>query len=273
MKNLFILLITALLLTSCNAYQDVLKSDDIKLKYSMADSLYNAGKYKKSLRLWEQIVPLYRGRPQAERVMFLYSDTYYQLQDYYLAGYQFERFVNAYPQSEKRTEAAFKSAESYYNLSPSYNLDQADTQKAMDKLQVFINTYPDSENLETANGMVQELRNKLERKEYEIAKGYNKIGASRGTFPNAIKAFDNFISEYPGSIYREDAYFWRLDSAYQLAIGSITILMEDRLQEAKEAHGLLIKYYPEGKYNKEATAIIEDINERLEQNTNLNESK
>ena len=266
MKNLFVLLIIALLLGSCSSYQKVLKSDDIKLKYSTADSLYNQGKFKKSLQLWEQIVPLYRGRPQAERVMFLYSDTFYQLQDYYLAGYQFERFVTAYPESEKRTEAAFKSAESYYKLSPNYNLDQADTYKAMDKLQAFINSYPDSENLGRANEMVQELLTKLERKEFEIAKGYNTIGASRGTFPNAIKAFDNFISTYPGSIYREDAYFWRLDSAYQLATGSIEKLKKERLEEAKAAHNLLVKYFPNGKYDKEAAKMIEVVNKLLEQN-------
>jgi outer membrane protein assembly factor BamD len=267
MKNLFLLFISLLMLSSCSTYQDVLKSDDIKLKYTIADSLYKNGKYKKSLRLWEQIVPLYRGRPEAERVMYLYSDTYYQIGDYYLAGYQFERFVSAYPQSTKRTEAAFKSAESYYNLSPRFNLDQADTHKAMDKLQVFINTYPDSENLEKANGMVQELRNKLEKKAFEIAKGFNKIGESRGTFPNAIKSFDNFLSEYPGSVYREDAYYWRFDSAYQLAIGSVEYLMQERLEAAKEAHAALVKYYPEGKYNEEATAMIEDVNARLEQYT------
>jgi len=271
MKNFLILFSCVLMLTSCSPYQDLLKNDDIKAKYTAADSLYQAGKYKKSLRLWEQIVPLYRGRPQAERVMFLYSDTFYQLQDYYLAGYQFERFVNAYPQSEKRSEAAFKSAESYYNLSPKFNLDQADTFKAMDKLNVFINTYPDSENLDRANGMVQELRDKLEQKAFEIAKGYNKIGASRGTFPNAIKAFDNFITEYPGSKFREDAYFWKLESAYQLAVGSVDFLMKDRLQAAKDAHSALLKYYPKGKYNKEATSMIEDIDERLAQYTNLNE--
>ena len=271
MKNLLLLFSVVLLLGSCSPYQDLLKNDDIKAKYTAADSLYNQGKYKKSLRLWEQIVPLYRGRPQAERVMFLYSDTYYQLQDYYLAGYQFERFVNAYPQSEKRAEAAFKSAESYYKLSPRFNLDQADTFKAMDKLQVFINSYPESQDLERANEMVQELRNKLEKKAFEIAKGYNKIGASRGTFPNAIAAFDNFLSEYPGSVYREDAYFWKFDSAYQLAIGSVEFLMKDRLETARETYNVLIKYYPEGKYNKEATSMIEDVNERLTQFTNVNE--
>ena len=61
----------------------------------------------------------------------------------------------------------------------------------MEKLQDFINQYPDSERLDDANAKVQELNQKIERKAYEIAKGYNKIGESRGTFPNAIKALSS----------------------------------------------------------------------------------
>ncbi len=264
MKNILILFVFVIVLSSCSTYQDALKSDDIKLKYTLADSLYQNGDYKKSLKLFEQIVPLYRGRPQAERVMYAYSDIFYQLEDYYLAGYQFERFVKSYPQSTKREEAAFKSAESYYNLSPSYYHDQADTSKAMEKLQEFINTYPESERQDTINMMVKELQTKLERKEFEIAKGYNKIGASRGTFPNAIKSFDNFISSYPGSIYREDAMFWKFDSAFQYAFGSREDLMNERLQKAKDAYQVLEKYYPSGKYTKEVTKMIKEINERLQ---------
>jgi len=216
MKNLFFLLVTVVVFSSCSSYQDVLKNDDINAKYAYADSLYTIGKYTKALKLWEQIVPLYRGKPQAERVSFLYADTYYQIGSsnyYYLAGYQFERFVNAFPESTKREEAAFKSAESYFKRSPKYNLDQGDTFIATEKLQSFISNYPDSERLDKVNAMVTELRDKIERKAYEIAKGYNKIGASRGTFPNAIAAFDNFLQEYPGSKYREDALFWKFDSA------------------------------------------------------------
>jgi len=270
MKNFLILLVFVIVFGSCSTYQDALKSDDIKLKYTLADSLYQNGSYKKALKLYEQIVPVYRGRPQAERVMYSYSDIYYQLKDYYLAGYQFERFVKSYPQSTKKEEAAFKSVESYYKLSPSYYLDQGDTNKAMEKLQSFINTYPESERQDTVNKMIKELQTKLEKKEFEIAKGYNTIGASRGTFPNAIKSFDNFISSYPGSIYKEDAMFWKFDSAYQYALGSRQDLMADRLTKAREAYEILEKYYPSGKYAKEVTKMIENINKRLQIEETIN---
>lgn len=99
-----------LLLASCSEYQEALKSDDMGVKYNMADSLYNAGKYTKAIKLWDQVVPNYKGKPQAERVMFLYADTYYRAGDYYLSGYQFDRFATSYPQSEKIQEAKFKAA-------------------------------------------------------------------------------------------------------------------------------------------------------------------
>lgn len=260
MKKIFFLLAAVVLFGACSPYQTVLKEDDIKAKYTFADSLYNQGKYKKSIRLWEQIVPLYRGRPEGERVTYLFADTYYQIGDYYLSGYQFERFVKAYPESTKREDAAFKSAESYYRLSPTFNLDQGDTMKAMEKLQTYINSYSEAENVEKANVMVKELQTKLERKAFEIAKGYNKIGASRGTFPNAISAFDNFLTDYPGSVYREDALYWKFDSAYQLAVGSVRRLKKERFQTAKAAYLNLEKYYPQGKYNEEATKMVEEIN-------------
>lgn len=268
MKNILAILFVVIALSSCSTYQETLKSDDIGAKYALADSLYDVGKYKKSLKLWEQIVPVYRGRPQAERVMFKYSDTYYQLGDFYLAGYNFERFVKSYPKSAKREDAAFKSAQSYYNLSPRYNLDQGDTRKAMEKLQEFINSYPESVQVAVANDMVKELRTKIEKKEFEVARMYNKIAVSQFTYPAAIKSMDNFLSDFPGSEFKEDALFYRLDSAYKFAVGSVRGLVQERLEVAKEYHTTLVKYYPNGTYNEEATEMITDINERLNEAIN-----
>ena len=118
MNKLFPLLGFLLILTSCSQYQRIYKSEDIGLKNKTAEALYDAGKYKKALKLYEQIVPAFRGKPQAERVMFYYADIYYKLRDHYLAGYQFERFVKSYPKSDKLEEASYKAAKSFYYLSP-----------------------------------------------------------------------------------------------------------------------------------------------------------
>ncbi|UZO79366.1 outer membrane protein assembly factor BamD [Aquimarina sp. ERC-38] len=262
MKKLLIFVLLGSVFFSCSEYQKVLKNEDIAPKYKMAESLYKEGKYKKALRLFEQIVPQYRGKPQAERVMYYYADTYYQLRDYYLAGYQYERFVKSYPQSAKAEEAAFKSAKSYYENSPRFSLDQADTDKAIEKLQGFINKYPESDNLAIANELVLELRTKKEQKAFEVAKGYHH----REDYKVAIKTFDNYLIDYPGSKFKEDVLYYRLESEYLLAIGSYESLVKDRLTTAQEFYKNYRKYYnEEGAYYDRAQDIKEDLEKRLEQ--------
>ena len=258
-KNFLLILLAALVLGACSPFQKVYKGDDIAAKYRFADSLYQIGKYRKALKLMEEIVPAYRGKPQAERLMFFYADTYYQLGDFYLSGYQFERFVRSYPSSDRVTEAAYKGAKSYYELSPRYSLDQEDTYTALQKLQGFIDQFPDSEYLGEANALVDELNTKLEYKAIRIAKQYYH----REDFKSAIEAYENFVTDFPGSIYRAEAFFMRLDSEYRLAINSFETLVPERLAAAKEYYNSFMKYFSESEFREEADEINADIEARL----------
>lgn len=263
-----ILVLSLLLLTvSCSEYQKLLKSEDTGLKYSKAEELYNEGKaedsnkkLKKAMRLLEQIEPGFRGKPQGQRISFLLADTHYILGDYILSPFEFQRFLQLYPDSEKAEEATYKMAASYYFISPPYNLDQTDTHKAIEELQVYLNTYPDGEYAEKANDMAAELQVKLEKKAYEIAKQYHKTQYYKA----AIASFNNFLADYPGSPFREAAYYYRFDSAYKLAINSFQYLMEERLKEAKEFYETYKKYYPDGEYLPQVEESLTDIDTRLQ---------
>ena len=259
----FSVLLLMVLISSCSEYQSILKSDDVGKKYSMADSLYQAGKYKKALVLMEQIVPAYRGKPQAERLMFMYANTFYNLGDHYLSGYQFDRFVKSYPKSDSVEVAAYKSAESYYQLSPVYSLDQKDTYKALEKLQGFVDQFPNSTYRQDINAKVAELTEKLELKDLETAKQYLKIGDYISDYKVAIKAFDNFIADHPGSKYRKEAFLGRFQAAYLRAINSFPSLQSKRLEESKKYYDDFVKYYSETELMKEADKILEQINKRL----------
>jgi len=70
-KRYFIVLLTATLFISCSEYQKALKSTEIEPKYKVGSKLYEKGvetkknKYfKRSIRLFEQILPQYQGKPQ-----------------------------------------------------------------------------------------------------------------------------------------------------------------------------------------------------------------
>ena len=142
MNKIISILILFVLLNSCNEYQKALKTENSATKYELANKLYDQEKYTKAIRLFEQIATSYRGKPQAEKLFYLFSQAYYKSNQYYLAAYQFESFVSNYPKSEKLEECAFLAAKCFSTLSPEYSLHQTETYSAIDKLQHFnINLY------------------------------------------------------------------------------------------------------------------------------------
>ncbi len=261
MKKIVSLIVLVVLFSSCSEYQKALKADDIAVKYGVSVKMYEKGKYDKAIRLFEQIAPSYKGKPQAEKLFYMYSQAYYKTKQYYLAGYQFESFASSYPKSEKQEEAFFLGAKCFSKLSPIYSLDQGDTDKAVDKLQNFIDTFPNSTYLPEANAMVKELRNKIEKKAFENAKQYNTIS----DFKAAQIAFDNFISDFPGTPFKEEALYYKLDSAYKLAINSVPSKMEDRLRSAKLAYNSLTKYKADSKFKEKADEMLAKIDKDLQQ--------
>lgn len=268
MKRFFIFLVLVAAFQSCSEYQKVLKNDEVKPKYDMAEKLYEEGDFKHANRLLEQIAPKYIGKPQGERVMFFLANSYFKLEDYNTAGYQFERFIKSYPKSDKSTEAAYLGAKSYYELSPNYTLDQSDTDKALLKLQNFINAYSDSEYFAESNAMAQELTTKKERKAYEILKQYNKLGEfNYDMIKSAVAASNNFVSDFPGSIYREEALFVKADALTHMAMNSFLSLQKERLERAKEAIMAFKKQYPNTNFEKEITKLTEKVENGLGQYT------
>lgn len=258
-KKIISFLLIVALFSSCNEYQKALKSEDVAVKFEIATKLYDEGKYSNAISIIEQIAPSYRGKPQAEKLFYMFSKSYYNTKQYFQAAYQFESFISGYPKSEKIEEAAFLGAKCYYEQSPVYSLDQTDTFKAIEKLQEFIDTYPNSTYLPEANKTLRELNDKIEKKVFENAKQYNTISEHKA----AMVALDNFVSDYPGTPYKEDALFYKYDSAYQLAINSVFDKMEERLNIAKTAYSGLIKFKPDTKYKKVADEMLARIETEL----------
>ena len=126
-------------------------------------------------------------------------------------------------------------------LSPLYTLDQDDTFTGIDKLQVFINRFPNSEYLTEALELMEQLQNKIEKKEFEISKQYYTIR----DYSSAIKSLDNFIADNPGTIFREEALYYRWLSQYEIAINSIESRINERVTELERSLENFLIYYPD----------------------------
>ncbi len=260
MRYLSLWLLFLMFASSCSSYQKALKSEDNALKVKVADSLYQKKKYNKAIRLFEQAVSSYRGKPTGERYFYMYSDCLFKTKDYVNSAYQYERFHSSYPKSTKAEEALYKSTLSYSYLSPIYSKDQVDTYTAIEKLQLFLEEYPNSEYTERANVIALDMQDKIEKKFFENAKQFYTIY----DYKAAIKALDNFIQDFPGTKYREDALYYKFLSQYEYAQKSIESKVKERMLEAKELLEKFKSNYPDSKYQEKAQKIAESLNNNLE---------
>ena len=253
MYRIFIIVFLSSILLSCNEYQKLLNSTDNDTdKYNAAEKYYNDGEFRRANALIEQLIPSYRGKPQGERLVFFFADSYFQIKLYYSAAIQFENFIKSYPNSQRIQEAYFMEAKSYYMLSPLYTLDQDDTYTGIDKLQVFINRFPNSEYVSEALELMDDLQNKLEEKDFEISKQYYTIR----DYTSAIKALDNFVADNPGTIFREEALYYKWLSQFEIAINSIESRIVDRVTELERSLDNFLRNYPD-------TIFIEDLSEKI----------
>ena len=244
MKKIATIFLMTLLLVSCGEYHKVLNKGTIEEQYKLATEMYDAKTYNKAIQLFEKITPGFRGKPQMERIQFMISDAYYQSKQYHLASYYFDRFAKNYPKSTKREEAAYFGAHSYYLDSPISSLDQTATDEALTSMQQFMDTYPDSDRIDDANKVVQELRYKKETKAFNTAYQYYHIE----DYTAAIASFDNLIGDYLGTKYREQAMYLKFDAAYLLGVGSIPYKKEVRINTALKYFEKYKKRYPESDY-------------------------
>jgi outer membrane protein assembly factor BamD len=108
MKKYRILIFVAVLsLSSCSKYQKLLKSNDFGLKYEKAVEFYEKGDYYRALQLFDQVIPLYRGKDKAEELFYYYAQSYYKQGDYVMASYYLKRYAKDYPGTDRAEEAWF----------------------------------------------------------------------------------------------------------------------------------------------------------------------
>lgn len=257
-KRTLIAAAIALAFVSCNkSFEKAMKSDDPQLILKTADELYAKKKWRYATDLYTKAAPNFAGTKEAEHVYLNSAYANFYDGNETLAAKQFENFYVQFRTSPKAEEALYMSAYSYYKGSPEYNLDQKNTHEAMKALQNFIDTYPTSQKVKEANGLINELRRKLEKKAFSISKDYYRTLKYKAAAVN----FGNFIDDFPDSKYREEAYIYLLRSKAELAIQSVLSKKENRLKDAKTAYRLLKRMYPNSQYLDEAERWLKKIEE------------
>ena len=257
--------LSAVVIISCKSkFEKLRASNDTAKKYQEAIRLYNKKDYSKALLLFDDLMQRYRGRAEAEDLTYYNAYTNYYLKDYTTARYQFKVFADTYPNSPRAEECRYMYGYCYYLDSPNYSLDQENTIKAIDALQLFINFYPQSQRAAEASKLIDNLRNKLETKAYANAKLYYDTGDyDPQNYRSAVIAFKNVMRDYPDTKYAEEMTFLMIKSQYLYASNSIESKQEERLSECIDMYNEFVEDYPKSKYLKDATEVKGDAEQKI----------
>ncbi len=245
-------------LVACSNYNEIVKGDDYSQKFQLANDLYENGEYVKSIVLYEQIYQHAPKSGEGELAYYRLGQSYYNSEDYYMAVYYLSSYVQRFPYSQKNEEVMFKAALCNVQNSPQVSLDQAETNEAINSVQMFIDRYPSSKYMDSCNRIIDRLRYKLEKKDFTHVQLYSKTERYRA----AVTSAEIFMENYPASDFNEEVFYLLVKNSYYLAINSVDSKKTQRIEDSYERLRNFEAVFNNSKYSKELNALIS----RLETN-------
>ncbi len=254
-----ILLSLFFVFSACKNEALIKPGDPINVAYEKAMTLYENEKWGDAAEAFEIVTRTGRGTNYAQDAQFYLAESYYNNGRYLLAASEYERFASFYPQDPRRMEADFKRAMSYYHQSPRYRLDQETTRRAIRLFQLFNNNYPNSELVTESAEKIDELRNKLARKQYEAAEFYERTEMYKA----ATIYYNLTVDQYPESKWAERALVNLINLYNVYASKSIRDSQRERYEKAIETYEKFLQLFPRSELRSEAEAYRDEAERSL----------
>lgn len=261
-KNIIIILLTAVVLSSCGDYNKVLKSTNYEYKYEAAKDYFAKGQYNKSATLLEELITILKGTDKAEESLYMLAMSYYNQEDYLTSSHYFVTYYNTYPRGVFAELARFHAGKSLYLDTPESRLDQSSTYKAVQELQMFMEYFPMSTKKDEAQDMIFKLQDKLVFKEYLAAKLYYNLGSymQGNHYLSCVITAQNALRDYPYTNMREDISILVLRAKYEMAVESAEDKKEERYRDVVDEYYAFKNEFPESKYTKETDKFFKEAN-------------
>lgn len=253
LKAFTVLFLSAFVLASCNKFSKIQKSNDYEYKLVKADEYYAKKKYRQAATLYEELFPVFKGSQKFEDLYYKYAYCFYYQELYRDAENLFKGYLEVFPNSPRAEEVDYMRAYSFYKRSPRIELEQVNTVKAINMMQTFISTHPNSSRVAEAREVIDKSRQKLEQKEFRSAKLFYDLGHFRA----AAIAFDNLMVAYPESVKGEEYKLMVVKAYYRFAGMSIRDRQLERYEKVITEYEDFTDRYPDSPLLKEAVEFRE----------------
>ena len=227
--------------------------------YEKAMKYYDNKAYLSAARIFEELYPLSFGTPMGDTILFLFADSYFQNRDYQMAAFHFKEYVKRYPGTERTELAALNAVKALYYISPDYNLDQTTTHYAIEEVNYYLRQYPHSKHIDECNSILDDLQNKLAKKDMEILRMYFETGCYEAT---QIMA-KNFLKTFSYSKHAPEVLYLLVKNNFDFAKKSVENKKYYRYKDCLEAFEKMQSLYPQNIFLAESKKIATEAEIQL----------
>ena len=183
--------------------ESITDHEDLNYKFNEAKFAFEEEKYSRAKEQFQFIIYNNPGSTIATKSQYYLAESYYHLENYYQASREYDKFTMISQNSELVAKSKFLTCKCLYLLSSDSNKDQKDTQFTINRIQLFLEEYPNTGHKSECESMIEHLRGKLAKK--DIASG--KLYLRMGKYQSALIYFDLVLSEYWDTIYTDEALY------------------------------------------------------------------
>lgn len=240
-------LVVCLAVVGCSG-SGVATADSPEEAYQRGMRYFEEGDYGRAADYLKVVFDFGRTNEFADEAQVYLAQAYFENGQYLLAGTEFTRFIDLYPTDPRIEEAAVGRIRSYYEVSPTYNLDQTDSERAIAYIRLFMGRYPNSLFTEDVVAMLVELREKLARKQFQAGRLYER----RKLYEAAVISYENVLSDYSTSPFADDALVGILRAQVGYAANSVVTRQGERYEDALNTYDRLLQLFPSSELLSEA---------------------
>lgn len=245
--RIIIFLFLVQLVTGCGSSKTDINTDDPQKAFDIAKRKYDKKDYVDAIEDFSYIKIRFPGTEVSDKVQFYLASSYFGQREFLLSAYEFDSFLKNYPLSPLYPEGKYMLANSYYELSPKYSLDQQFTREALNEFLSYIESFPQDKNVADAERKIKEMRNKLAYKDYWTAELYMKTD----NYKAASLYFQAVYDEYIDSEWADDAMVGQAE-AY---------INGKRYEDAKRVLEKFYKLFPKSSLKNKADRLNSRIKE------------
>lgn len=171
-------------------------------RFTLAKRHLDSGKYVKAQEEFKRLIFENPGSGYVDDAQYYLAESYFLNKEYDFALLEYGYLIDNYRSSEYVDDAHFKMGLAYYERSRPFYLDQTDTKKALDEIELFLTKYPGSEYTEDALDTKRRCMEKLAKKDLEAGKLYMKLRKH----PAARVYFESILEDYPETEATKEAF-------------------------------------------------------------------